>query len=132
MLLTCLPGLVVSLCAISGSMYLSNNENADQRATGHILFMISIIVYLLIFSMGLSSTPWVINSEIYPIHLVGTAVALATATNWISNFIVASVFLSAMSTDMGKVFTFLVLAVFALAATLFVAFVVPETGGKRV
>lgn len=103
-----------------------------QRTAGHVLFMVAIVLYLLIFSMGLSSTPWVINSEIYPIHLVGTAVALATATNWIANFVVASVFLSAMSTEQGKVFTFLVLAGFSAAAALFVYFLVPETGGRRV
>lgn len=94
--------------------------------------MIAILVYLLFFASGFSSTPWTINSEIYPIHLTGRAAALATATNWISNFAVASVFLSAMKSDNGKVWTFIILALFAVAAWLFVYCVVPETAGKRV
>ena len=91
--------------------------------------MISIILYLIFFSIGFSSTPWAINSEIYPIHLVGTAVSLATATNWLSNFIVASIFLTSMETDPGKCYTFLILAFFALIAWIFVFFLVPETAG---
>ena len=92
----------------------------------------AIVTYLLSFSIGLSSTPWIINSEIYPIHLVGTAAALATATNWLANFIVASSFLTAMETKEGKVYTFSILAFFALTAFIFVYFLVPETAGKRV
>jgi hypothetical protein len=94
--------------------------------------MISIIIYLIFFSIGFSSTPWAINTEIYPIHLNGTAISLATATNWLSNFIVTSVFLSSMETDPGKCFTFLILAFFALLAWIFVFCLVPETSGKKI
>ena len=89
-------------------------------------------MYLAFFSVGMSSTVWTVNSEIYPIHLVGTAVALATATNWIANFVVSSVFLTSMETDSGKVTTFVVLAFFALLAEIFVYLYVPETAGKTV
>ena len=94
--------------------------------------MSSIIAYLLFFSVGFSSTPWTINSEIFPIHLVGTGVALCTATNWLSNFAVSSVFLSSMETDAGKVYTFLILAGFALLAFIFVFLLVPETKGRSI
>jgi hypothetical protein len=107
-------------------------DDEDTKSFSHVLFMISIITYLGFFSVGLSSTPWAINSEIYPIHLVGTAVAIATSVNWLSNFIVASVFLTAMETNEGKVYTFLILAFFAVLAWLFVYFLVPETAGKKI
>ncbi len=55
--------------------------------------------------------------------------SLATATNWLSNFIVASIFLTSMETDPGKCYTFLILAFFALIAWIFVFFLVPETAG---
>ena len=132
-ILATLPFIFLSLLLVALAMQQSLfGEDEDTRNGGHILFFIAVCSYLLFFSIGLSSTPWIINSEIYPIHLVGTAAALATATNWLGNFIVASVFLSAMETDAGKVYTFLILALFALIAFLFVLFLVPETAGKRV
>ena len=134
-LLRMAPGAFVSLLLISLSMYLAVIEGEDdpeKKRAGNILFMTSIIAYLLFFSIGFSASVWTINSEIFPIHLTGTACALTTATNWLSNFAVASVFLTAMETDWGKVITFLVLASFAAGAWFFVYFLVPETKGKRI
>lgn len=94
--------------------------------------MISLVLYLAFFSIGMSSTVWAVNSEIYPIHLIGTACALATATNWLSNFAVSSVFLTSMESDPGKVFTFDILAFFSMLAFIFVYFWVPETANKTI
>lgn len=63
---------------------------------------------------------------------MGTAVALATATNWLFNFIVASMFLTIMETDAGKVYTFDILAGFALFAFIFVYCLVPETANRKI
>lgn len=132
-MLRTLPGIFISLLLVALSMYFSiYSDDALTKTVSHYVFMISIILYLGFFSVGFSSTPWTINSEIYPIHLVGTAVALATATNWMCNFIVASLFLTSMETDAGKVYTFLILAGFTLLAFLFVFFMVPETAGKTI
>jgi hypothetical protein len=114
-------------------MYLAiYQEDPQTKNAGHYLFFISIILYLAFFAIGFSSTPWAINTEIYPIHLVGTVVALGAATNWLANFIVASVFLTAMETDAGKVYTFVVLAGFAAAAFIFVYCLVPETANRKI
>ena len=132
-MLRSLPLIFLTLCLISLSMYLSlYSSDPDTVSNGHILFMVSIILYLAFFSIGFSSTPWTVNSEIYPLHLVGTAVSLSTATNWLSNFIVSSLFLSSMESDAGKVYTFLILAGFALAAFIFIYFLLPETAGQKI
>jgi hypothetical protein len=130
-MLRTLPGIFLTLCLVAYSMYLSL-YTTKYRNQGHILFMISIIAYLAFFSIGFSSTPWAVNSEIYPIHLIGTAVALATATNWLSNFCVSSVFLTSMESDGGKVYTFLILAGFSFLAFFFVFVFVPETAGNKI
>lgn len=132
-MLRTLPFIFTTLCLIALAMYLSlYSDDPKTISDGHILFFVSIILYLAFFSIGFSSTPWAVNSEIYPIHLVGTAVALATATNWLSNFVVASLFLSSMETDAGKVYTFLILAFFAVCAFIFIYFLLPETAGKKI
>ena len=130
MLLRATPFIMLSLIGIALSMHeiIFSYEKKNQDI-GRICFVISITLYLLFFSVGFSTTPWTVNSEIYPIHLIGTATALATATNWLSNFVVASVFLSSLESNAGKVFTFLILAFFALSALIFIYFLVPETAG---
>ena len=133
LILRTLPGVFVSLLLVALSMYLAIYQEDPQVKNGaHYLFFISIILYLAFFSIGFSSTPWAINTEIYPIHLVGTGVALGSATNWLSNFIVASLFLTAMETDAGKVYTFLVLAGFSVFAWIFVYCLVPETANQKI
>ena len=84
------------------------------------------------FATGFGGTIWTVNSEIYPLHLIEQGVALATATNWLSNFCVSTVFLTSMETDEGKVYTFDILAGFAIFAWIFVYFLVPETAGKTI
>lgn len=50
------------------------------------------ILFLITYSSGMATIPWLINSEIYPIFLIGSASSLAAATNWITNFVMTSVF----------------------------------------
>lgn len=132
-MLRTLPWLFVVLNVIALVMYLIiYDDSAETKNNSRIVFIVSLGVYLALFSIGMSSTVWTVNSEIYPIHLVGTACALATATNWLSNFAVASVFLTSMESDPGKVYTFVILSGFAALATLFVYCLVPETGNKKI
>ena len=77
----------------------------------------------------MSSTVWTVNTEIFPIHLIGVANSIATSSNWISNFIVSSLFLTITSTDAGKVYAYLIIAAFASSAWLFIFFLLPETKG---
>jgi SP family sugar:H+ symporter-like MFS transporter len=77
----------------------------------------------------MSGIIWTVNAEIYPIHLIGVANSIATSFNWLSNFIVSSLFLTITSTDAGKVYAYLILAFFASSAWFFVYFLLPETNG---
>jgi MFS transporter, SP family, sugar:H+ symporter len=77
----------------------------------------------------LSGTVWTVNAEIYPIHLIGVANSIATSSNWLSNFIVSSLFLTITNSDAGKVYAYLILAFFATSAWFFIYFMLPETKG---
>ena len=50
------------------------------------------IVFLFTYSTGMASIPWLINSEIYPLFLIGSASALSAFTNWITSFIMTTIF----------------------------------------
>jgi SP family galactose:H+ symporter-like MFS transporter len=132
-LLKTLPFIFTACCLVSISMYLTNGEGGARVVIGDILAMVGLILYLAFFAVGWSSTVWSVNTEIYPIHLAGTGSALATATNWFSNFIVSSTFLSIMkSSNTGKVAAFLLLGGFCILAHFFVSRLLPETKGRRI
>lgn len=128
-LLRTLPGVIASLLLVSLSMYLTTYYEGYWNQIGSQLAMASLVLYLCFFSFGMSNTVWIVNTEIYPLHLIGIANSWATATNWLSNFFVASVFLSMTDTPHGKVIAFLVMAAFVTAAWLFVYMLLPETKG---
>jgi len=133
-MLRTLPFIVLSCMLVSLSMYLSNfGDSPSTQTFGNYLAMGSLILYLIFFSIGWSSTVWSVNTEIYPIHLVGSASSLATATNWFSNFLVSTFFLSIMkNSDTGKVIAFLLLGGFGLLAFAFVFLLLPETKGRAI
>ena len=122
---------MVSALAIAWSMHLTSvyGEGEGWNKFGCNLAMTSLISFLCFFSFGMSNTVWIVNTEIYPLHLVGMANSWAAATNWLSNFVVASVFLSLTDSNSGKVSAFLLMAVFVLAAWIFVYRLLPETKG---
>ena len=131
-ILRTLPGVFVSCLLISLSMYLSKYTSGGAQTFGNILNLVSLVLYLAFFSIGFSGTVWAVNSEIYPLHLIGTATSLSTATNWLSNFAVSASFLSIMSTDAGKVAAFLILAFFNVVAIFFVWWFLPETNNQPI
>lgn len=131
-MLRTLPGIFISLSVVSICMYLSNFNEGYWHVFGNYLGIASLLFYTGFFSIGFSSTVWSVNTEIYPLHLISTATALSTTTNWFSNFIVSSMFLSILSTNIGKIVAFAILAVLAFTAYLFVYFYVPETNNKPI
>jgi hypothetical protein len=112
--------------------FIEYDTDLDSKSTARTLFMFGLFNYILAFGIGFSSTVWAVNSEFFPIHLMGTAMSLASETIFLSNFIVASVFLSSMESDKDKKYIYGILVGFALFASIFVYFFVPETAGRKI
>lgn len=125
-----LPFVIFSWIVVAIGMSMTGNDS--NSTTGGIIAFIGIIFFLLSFSLSFSSTPWTINAEIYPVHVIGTATSLSTTVNWITNAILASVFLLTTKTVVGSVITYLLLAIFALAALIFTYYKVPETANRTI
>ena len=107
-------------------------DSYGVRNSGSWISLIGIMLYLAFFSIGLGNAPWTVNSEIYPLHLRGVGISLSTTTNWLSNYFVSQVFLTLISTDLGKVVTFACISLFSVLAFIFVYFLLPETKGKPI
>ncbi|KAJ4825189.1 Fibroblast growth factor 3 [Turnera subulata] len=90
--------------------------------------LIGLALYIIFFSPGMGTVPWIVNSEIYPLRFRGVCGGIAATANWISNLIVAQSFLS-LTQAIGTSWTFLIFGVISVVALIFVLICVPETKG---
>ncbi|KAL5716284.1 Fibroblast growth factor 3 [Ranunculus cassubicifolius] len=92
------------------------------------LAIVGLAAYIISFSPGMGTVPWIVNSEIYPLRFRGVCGGIAATANWISNLIVAQLFLSFVEW-IGTAWTFLLFGVLSVLALIFVLVIVPETKG---
>ena len=90
--------------------------------------VLSLVVYIASFAIGLGPVFWLLISEIFPLHIRGQAASIATTANWLSNFLVSLTFLSLLN-GLGNVWTFLLYAVLSAAGLWYCFVLVPETKG---
>ncbi|KAJ8642164.1 hypothetical protein MRB53_018858 [Persea americana] len=90
--------------------------------------LIGLALYIIFFSPGMGTVPWIVNSEIYPLRFRGVGGGIAATANWVSNLIVEQTFLS-LTEAIGTSWTFLLFGLVSVVALIFVMFFVPETKG---
>ncbi|CAN1249206.1 Probable inositol transporter 2 [Linum perenne] len=127
LLLISLFGVAVSLGLLAGIFHREWYTRGCPSKFGW-LALIGLALYIISFSPGMGTAPWIVNSEIYPLRFRGVCGGIAATANWISNLIVAQTFLSlteAIGTDM----TFLLFGIVSVVGFFFVIIYVPETKG---
>lgn len=92
------------------------------------LALVGLALYIIFFSPGMGTVPWIVNSEIYPLRYRGVCGGEAATANWVSNLAVAQSFLS-LTEAIGVAWTFLIFGGLSVAALAFVLVCVPETKG---
>ncbi|KAK9088405.1 hypothetical protein Scep_027487 [Stephania cephalantha] len=92
------------------------------------LALIGLALYIIFYSPGMGTVPWIVNSEIYPLRYRGVCGGIAATANWISNLIVAQSFLS-LTQSIGTSWTFLIFGGVGVVGFFFVLVFVPETKG---
>jgi sugar porter (SP) family MFS transporter len=116
-----IAGMALSLFAISWAF--------SQESYNAKLVLIAIIGFVASFAISLGPVMWVLLSEIFPNEQRAAAISVAGFWNALVSASVTMIFPSALST-LGSGGTFLVFALFATAALLFVVLLVPETKGR--
>ena len=101
----------------------------SKGSVASILAICTLFLYIASFAYSLGPIGWLLNSEIYPLHIRGRGMGAAVGVNWLANFISTSTFLSLVAL-LGESFTFLLYALLGVCALLFVWLYVPETNGK--
>ncbi|XP_078436691.1 inositol transporter 2 [Wolffia australiana] len=92
------------------------------------LALTGLALYIIFFSPGMGTAPWVVNAEIYPLRYRGIGGGIAATANWVSNLIVAQTFLT-LTEAIGTSLTFMIFGVISVIALIFVLLCVPETKG---
>ena len=113
-------GMAVTLVLLALSFYLKMEG---------IFTLICIMLFLAFFSSCIGPVFWTLVSEIFPNRIRGKALAFASFTQWIFNFLVVLLFPHFLAL-LGGATTFLFLAVMSFAQWLFTYIYVPETKGK--
>jgi len=123
-LLTGTIGCVVSLITLGLYFQVpALQHHADWLA------LVSLIVYIASFAMGLGPVFWLMISEIFPLRIRGPAMAACTVANWAFNFAVSFTFLSLVGA-VGRPGTFWIYAGLGVIALTFFSLRVPETRGR--
>ena len=124
--LTSLSFVIVALLAIAFSFFYSQKYS---EKIGCWLILTFICIYLLLFAYGMGTMPWTISAEIFPTNIRGVATSITTMTNWISNFIVASTFLTLVKAAT-KPGAFITYSAISTCFLIYLYFYLPETRGK--
>ncbi|MFT4091119.1 MAG: D-xylose transporter XylE [Asticcacaulis sp.] len=106
----------------------------QQKQEGTLL-LYAAILYIAGFALSWGPVVWVLLSEMFPNSIKGTAMAIAVAAQWISNYIVTWSFKvvdgdSALNAVFNHGLNYYIYAAFSVLAAIFVWKFVPETKGK--
>ncbi|XP_041432884.1 solute carrier family 2, facilitated glucose transporter member 10-like isoform X2 [Xenopus laevis] len=91
--------------------------------------LLSMMVFVGAFSIGLGPMSWLILSEIYPADIRGRAFAFCISFNWAANLLITLTFLDVIG-SIGLGWTFLMYSGVGILAIAFIYFFIPETKGQ--
>ena len=113
-------GMAVTLLMVAAAFYFEMNP---------IFTTICIMLFIAFFASCIGPAFWTMVSEMFPNRIRGQAVALASFTMWVFNFLVVLLFPYVLDA-LGGTATFLFLAVMAFIQLLIVRVYLKETKGK--
>ncbi len=94
-----------------------------------ILPLISLIVYIIAFSIGFGPLPWMMNGEFFSTESKSLASSIACAVNWLCAFLVSK-FQTNIEDAIDRYGSYWMYGGICLVGVFFVLFFVPETSGK--
>jgi sugar porter (SP) family MFS transporter len=113
-------GMFVTLVMLAISFYLKMEG---------IFTLVCILLFIAFFASCIGPVFWTLVSEIFPNRIRGKALAFASFTQWIFNFLIVLLFPHFLA-SLGGTITFLFLAVMSFLQFMFTYLYVPETKGK--
>jgi MFS family permease len=96
---------------------------------GSVVAIVSLMLYVAAFAISLGPIFWLLNAEIYPLHVRSKAAGIGTMANWTFNFIVSLTFLPLID-GVGRSGAFWFYAAIGMVTLWFCWKFVPETKDK--
>lgn len=115
--------LAISFWSATGS-----GDDINLSRTAGISALVAINVFAVAFGITWGPVMWVMLGELFDSRLRTTAVAVCTAVNWLTNWLVTQTFPLLAGYGLGLAYG--LYAVFAVLAFIFVLKVLPETKGR--
>jgi MFS family permease len=136
LLLAGLIGMAISLIVVGAAFeFIVKAPPGAATATGGgptiagIVTLLALVCFIISFAFSMGPVVWTVINEIFPGHIRGRAVAVATAVNWASAFLVSGFFLT-LTDAIGNSMTFWMFALFCVLAWIWIYASVPETKGQ--
>jgi sugar porter (SP) family MFS transporter len=133
LLLAGLLGMGISLVVVGTAFRFIGAAPAGTAAAGPsgagIVTLLALVAFITCFAFSMGPVVWTVINEIFPGHIRGRAVAVATAVNWGAAFLVSQGFLSLISV-IGDSLTFWLFALFCGLGWVWIYRTVPETKGQ--
>lgn len=119
-------GMAISMFVLGGTFF--------SKSVG-LLALVCMLFYVASFAMSWGPVTWVLVSEIFPNRIRGKAMAVAVATQWVSNYLVSWTFPmmdknSFLLEKFNHGFAYWIYGVMAVLASIFVWKFIPETKGR--
>lgn len=123
--------VIMGLCLIVLGIYFKLQFDKVDVASFGWLPLLSLVIFIISYSMGLGPIPWMMMAELFSVEFRGAATGVTVITNWLFVFVVTLCF-PIMQEALGIYVCFWFFAAFLIAFTFFVFFLIPETKGKTV
>lgn len=125
-------GMFLGLIVVGGAFVALSGSSAAQSGAATnagTLALVGLIIFIGSFAFSLGPVVWTVINEVFPAHVRGKGVAVATGINWLAAWLVAQTFLTLVDalTTGGAFFLF---AGFCALTFVFVRWFIPETKGK--
>nr|CAD7442848.1 unnamed protein product [Timema bartmani] len=127
LLLISAGGMAVSLAALGTFFHLQNNHS-DTSSIGW-LPVVSLVVYIIVYSPGFGSLPWAVMGELFTPNVKSMASSVSASICWFFAFLITK-FFSTISEELGSDYAIWIFGIFAVVAFVLVFFLLPETKGK--
>ena len=134
LLLAGLVGMASALITVGISFHFMDKADTSGAGSGGpttagIITLVALVVFIASFAFSLGPVVWTVINEIFPNRVRGRAVAVATAVNWGSAWLVSQFFLTLID-SIGNSATFYLFGAFSVIAYVWIWRRVPETKGR--
>ncbi|CAI0374370.1 unnamed protein product [Linum tenue] len=122
-----MAGIIFFLIFLS-VVFIEASSHARCPSKFGILAVVFLGLYIVSYSPGMGTVPWIVNSEIYPLKYRGVGGGIAAVANWVSNLIVSESYLT-LTEHLGPGGTFFLFAGVSTLSLCLIIWFVPETKG---